>query len=144
MTVKPFDQATFDADDNAKHAVIDLFAHWNVALKVNGDQYGIDLIGVDKQTGQFCAAEVEVKHNWHGPHFPFETVHYAARKIKFLEIANADRHVYFCTVNDDRTHCLILCATSINQCKLIRKQTSVTDSEWFIEIPLHLFDTYPL
>lgn len=144
MTLKPFDQATFNADDNAKHLIIDLFQHWNITMKVNGDQYGIDLIGKENDTGAFIAAEVEVKHNWRGPHFPFDTVHYAARKIKFLEIASTDRHVYFCTVNDDRTHCLILCATSIEQCKLVRKQTSVTNSEWFIEIPLHLFDTYRL
>jgi hypothetical protein len=43
--MKPFSQDLFDADDNAKHLVIDYLQTQGLDLVVNPDQYGIDLIG---------------------------------------------------------------------------------------------------
>jgi len=138
---KPFSIDQYDQDDDAKHAVIALFLAWNCDVRVNHDHYGIDLIGRDLQTREMFGVEVEVKHNWCGPTFPFDTVHYSARKMKYLYLPT---QTYFCTVNTERTHCMILNLTGIEQCKLVRKQTNVTASEWFMEFPTHLFDTYKL
>lgn len=139
--LKPFNMQTFNDDDDAKYAVINLFRSWNCDVRVNADDYGIDLIGRDKADGALFGVEVEVKHNWHGPWFPFDTVHYPARKTKFMD---AMGEVYFCTVNTDRTHCLLLSVSQQTNARLVRKQSSVTSSEWFIEFPIHLFATYEL
>lgn len=140
MALKPFDQQTFNDDDNAKQLVIDLFRYWGCTIGVNADDYGIDLVGREKD-GTVFGVEVEVKHNWHGDTFPFTTIHYSARKTKFLDALD---EVWFCTVNTDRTHCALLCVSALDNIKLIRKQTSVTSSEWFMEFPIHLARIIPL
>lgn len=134
MALKPFDQHTYATDDNAKQLVMDLFRHWGCTIGVNADDYGIDLVGRDPD-GNVFGVEVEVKHNWHGPTFPFTTIHYAARKTKFIDSMH---EMWFCTVNDDRTHCLLLSPSELDNIKLVRKQTSVTSTEWFLEFPIHL------
>jgi hypothetical protein len=141
--LKPFNQSTFDADDNAKHDAIHLFQElYNCDIRVNQDRYGIDLVGkyLDFDRELF-GVEVEVKHNWQSEHFMFETVHYAARKTKFIDLY---RDVFFVTVNSPRTHALVINIASLDTMKMVRKQTSETSSEWFLEIPTHLFYKYSL
>ncbi len=139
--LKPFNQATFDADDNAKHDVIKLLHPiLGAQLRVNHDPYGIDLIG-KYYDGKLFGVEVEVKHNWQSEHFMFETVHYAARKTKFIDLYD---DVYFVTVNSPRTHALVINIAFLDNMKMVRKQTSETTSEWFLEIPTHLFYKYSL
>lgn len=140
--LKPFNTATFMADDNAKYQVQHWFRKtWQPRqIRTNHDKFGIDLIG-RWDDGQLFGIEVEVKHNWQSEHFMFETVHYAARKTKFIDLY---QDVYFCTVNSPRTHALVINMASLNAMKMIRKQTSETSSEWFLEIPTHLFAKYTL
>lgn len=131
--LKPFDPAVFAADDPVKHRVIELFRRWNCDLRVNADEYGVDLIGKDRATGDVFGVEVEVKHNWTGSFFPFTTVHYSARKLKFLD---AFPQLHMATVNSEHTHVLILDVHTHDTARMVRKQTSVTASEWFIEFPV--------
>ena len=138
--LKPFDTDTYANNDDAKHAVIDLFRYWGCTIGVNADDYGIDLVGREKD-GTVFGVEVEVKHNWTGPEFPFTTIHYSARKTKLIDSMD---EVWFCTVNHDRTHCALLCVSALDNIKLVRKQTSVTSTEWFLEFPIHLARIIPL
>jgi hypothetical protein len=78
---KVFDQKHYDDDDNAKHQVIAWLESKGFMAWVNSDQFGIDVQGVRK--GISYEFEVEVKHNWKGREFPFDTVHFSNRKRKF-------------------------------------------------------------
>lgn len=127
-TRKPFDPELYDADDNAKQIVIAWLVQLGYQARVNPDQYGIDVLATrgDREIG----FEVEVKHAWTGPRFPFATVHIADRKRKFAKPGN-----HFLMLNDERTRLLAISATSINDAPTVTKTTIYTMGEGFIEIP---------
>ena len=100
---KPFDQSMYDADDPAKQQVLNWLILQGFSGDINPDQYGIDIIG--DWGGIPWAAEVEVKHTWVDEQFPFKTVHFSARKRKFLK-SNID--ICFMMLNHPRTHILIV------------------------------------
>jgi hypothetical protein len=77
---KPFDAALYENDDDAKFLVIRWLESRGHEICVNPDQYGIDLLG--SWHDRRYAWEVEVKHNWRGFDFPFDSVHYSVRKRK--------------------------------------------------------------
>jgi hypothetical protein len=141
MSSKEFCSEQYRADDVAKNAVGKwLASRWGFTnVRVNPDRYGIDLLA--EHEGRSFGIEVEVKHNWKGRNFPFSSVHYSARKIKFLE---AQEVVYFVTVNDDRTNLLLVSSEDLHTLKLVKKDTSYTASEWFIEIPIDKTYVYEL
>lgn len=141
MNFKPFSNAQYDADDDAKIQVAEYASrYWAIDnVRVNPNQYGIDLIG--DVNGISAGIEVEVKHNWSGPNFPFSTVHFSARKTKFLAEAQM---VYFCMVNHERTHMVAIEHGGFHESKLVQKSTKVSQGEWFIQIPLSRFETYDL
>jgi hypothetical protein len=142
MTLKQFSEAQYDADDNCKHDVIRFLEAQTWArfdLVVNRDKYGIDLVG--ECNGYQCGVEVEVKHAWSGEHFPFEDVHIAARKVKFIE---CKPYVFYVIVNAERTQALIVTPESLDNIMLVKKPTVHTASEWFMQVPLHECDQYTL
>jgi len=131
---KPFDQSMYDADDPAKQLVLDWLKTLGFNGHINPDQYGVDIIGMfsgDKTV--FFAVEVEVKHAWVGDQFPYETVHFSARKLKFL-----DQHpnICFMMLNHPRTRILIVGKQHIQSATVISKDTIYTTDEQFIEVPL--------
>lgn len=128
---KPFSQELYDRDDAAKEFVIDFFrVRHGFKIYVNPDQYGIDLI-VENERGRF-ELEVEVKHNWKGKRFPFRTIHFAARKIKFAE---NPQNVHFIMLNDDWTYALLIDGITFSESPKIRKDTIYTRNEEFVEVP---------
>jgi hypothetical protein len=129
---KAFDRALYDADDSAKHLVIKWLEARNFVAFVNPDDYGIDLLA--RYNGLNYAFEVEVKHNWKGAEFPYQTIHYSARKRKFI---SPDVKTYFVTLNHERTHLLLVHQQDFMLGKLVNKNTIYTTSEWFVEIPIH-------
>ena len=144
MSNKPFCPEQYDADDNCKHDVIRFLEAQTWArfdLVVNRDKYGIDLVG--ECNGHQCGVEVEVKHAWSGEHFPFDDVHIAARKVKFIECKPI---VWYVIVNAERTHALVFTPSrkSMNEILMVRKETVHTTSEWFMQVPLEEFDWYAL
>jgi hypothetical protein len=142
MTLKQFSQAQYDADDNCKHDVITFLERESggkFKLTVNTDLYGIDLVG--EYNGIPCGVEVEIKHCWSGQHFPFSTVHIAARKVKFIE---CKPYVFFVMLNTERTEALVVSPDSLQDITLVKKPTIHTDTEWFMKIPLHQFKQYQL
>jgi hypothetical protein len=131
MTHKPFDAELYDDDDDAKHLVVEWLGTKQFNAYINPDQYGIDVLA-DKNDKQY-GFEVEVKHNWNTPRFPYDTVHFAGRKQKFI----APNH-YFTMLNHNRTQLLLVDGATLAQCKLVTKNTKYTTSEQFIEVPAGL------
>ena len=129
---KPFDPELYDRDDRAKDFVRAFFEQrFGFIAYVNPDQYGIDLI-IENDRGKF-ELEVEVKQAWTGRNFPYKTLHYAARKIKFAENLG---NVHFITLNKNWTWGLLVSGDVIATCKIVTKDTIYTKNEKFIEVPL--------
>jgi hypothetical protein len=139
MTAKTFSQVQYDADDNAKHQVIDfLTQHWGMTnVRINPNQYGIDLLADDR--GKPTGIEVEVKHNWLEQRFPYDKVHFSARKTKFLDECP---DVYFVMLSDDRTRMIATHGDNFQDARLVRKSTKWSNHEWFIQVDLGKFKMY--
>ena len=130
--MKPFDSELYDRDDHAKHVVIEWLKTYDITARVNPDDYGIDLLGY--RDNESYEIEVEVKHSWKGRRFPFESLHYSARKLKFL---NTTASVKFITLNHEWTRCAVVDGDDLSSAQIVKKKTKYTDLEEFIEIPRH-------
>jgi len=129
---KPFDAVLYQDDDDAKLLVMEWLNSRGHNILVNPDQYGIDLIGIDR-SDRPCAWEVEVKHNWKGHEFPFDTVHYSVRKRKFVQ---PDVKTWFITLNHERTRAVVFSHKHFMEGRLVQKSTIYTQDEWFVEVPV--------
>lgn len=124
---KPFDPVLYNRDDDAKQDVINWVArHYGYQLYVNPDQYGIDLL-----CSNGWSFEVEVKHNWRGSKFPYQEVHFSARKLKF-----ANRRSIFVMLNSSRSHALLVAGDVVKRSRVVRKATKYTVDEQFVEVPV--------
>ena len=131
---KPFSPELYADNDFAKEIVINwLNSSDEHNAYVNPDQYGIDII-CDTAYERRYYYEVEVKHNWSGPKFPFGEVHFPARKQKFAK-KHPEEDTYFVMLNSEHTHALIVDGFDFNRGTLVRKNTSVMDDDLFVEIP---------
>lgn len=128
-TSKPFDRNLYEADDSVKEIFITKLHSMGFEAEVNPDKYGIDILS--NWAGPNTGIEIEIKHNWRGKEFPFKTVHFAARKFKFL---NQTKEVKFVMFNHDRTHVLVVDGKEFK--KIVTKNTIYTDEETFYEIPI--------
>jgi hypothetical protein len=122
----------YDEDDSAKYLVVKWLRARGHDIDVNPDQYGIDLVGLDR-SDRPCAWEVEVKHNWKGDQFPFDTVHYSVRKRKFVQ---PDVLTWFITLNHERTKAVVFSHKHFMEGRLVQKSTIYTTDEWFVELPV--------
>lgn len=129
---KVFDQAHYDADDNAKFQLIDWLEKRNGFMAwVNDDQYGIDVLAL--RNGEQFEFEVEVKHNWTDEAFPFDTVHWSARKLKFAKPSKLN---WFAMFNSKRTRALFVSGVVMLDCPVVVKDTKYTQGEKFVAVPL--------
>jgi hypothetical protein len=126
---KVFDKEHYENDDNAKHDVISWLESKGFMAWVNHDQFGIDVQGVRK--GISYEFEVEVKHNWKGKEFPFNTVHFSNRKRKF---ALPDNTTWFVMLNHERTHGLMVTGSVFLNAPIVEKNTIYTRKEEFVQI----------
>jgi hypothetical protein len=132
---KPFSPELYANNDYAKDIVINWLNTDNKNhASVNPDQYGIDVI-CKVNNHRECFYEVEVKHNWSGPKFPFGEVHFPARKQKFAK-KHPEDSTFFVMLNSEHTHALIVDGFDFNRGSVIRKNTSVMDDDFFVEIPI--------
>jgi hypothetical protein len=132
--IKPFDQTLYQENDNAKELIINwLNTDDEHHAYVNPDQYGIDIL-CDTAYERRYYYEVEVKHNWSGERFPFGEVHFPARKLKFAK-KYPEEDTYFVMLNSERTHALIVDGFDFNRGKIVRKNTSKMDGDFFVEVP---------
>lgn len=134
---KPFDAGLYAADDNAKHQVINWLERNDFWAWVNPDQFGVDVLAL-RDTVDY-AFEVEVKHNWTGPVFPFDGVHFAERKTKFTGSAT-----HFTMLNHERDHVLLAPAKVVRSSPIVEKSTRLSAWEAFIEVPLESCGVYSL
>ena len=125
---KQFDAVQYAADDPAKHTVIAWLRSNRIDACVNPDQFGIDINA--SRNGNKFDIEVEVKHNWSGKDYPFDTVHISTRKEKFAR-ENAGAAVWFCIVNHERTHIVLISAHDYLNAPIIVKDTTCTTGESF-------------
>jgi hypothetical protein len=132
--IKPFDETLYQENDDAKELIIKwLNTDDELHAYVNPDKYGIDII-CDTAYEQRHFYEVEVKHNWSGPKFPFGEVHFPARKLKFAK-KHLEEDTYFVMLNSERTHGLIVDGFDFIRGKIIKKNTSEMNDDTFVEIP---------
>ena len=100
---KVFSQEHYEQDDSAKYQIIEWLEQRGHKAFVNPNKYGIDILAL--RFGRQFAFEVEVKHNWKGRFFPFEQIHFSARKQKFVEL---NVETWFVMLNHYRTHALFI------------------------------------
>lgn len=131
MAGKPFSQRLYANDDNAKDQFVEYLRHKDYEAWINPDRYGIDVLA--HKDGKDYKFEVEVKHNWKGATFQYDTLHYSDRKRKFLD---EPENTSFVTFNDDRTHALIVPGTVLAEAPTITKNTIYTKDEKFIEVSI--------
>lgn len=129
MAGKPFSERLYDKDDNAKDLWIEWLKANDYKADVNPDQYGIDVLA--SKDGKEFQFEVEVKHNWKGPRFRYDTLHYSDRKRKFLKDPS---NTSFVTFNHERTHALVVPGAVLADAPTIVKNTIYTSNEKFIEV----------
>jgi hypothetical protein len=137
---KPFSTSLYNKDDSAKDIFIAWLQSQDIDAWVNPDQYGIDVLSKNA-AGIEHAWEVEVKHNWKGSIFPFDSLHYSERKKKFL---SRPKKVSFVTFNHERTHMLIVKGVDLDSAEIVTKDTIYTKGEQFIEIPVEKCQLFSL
>ena len=126
--MKPFSQDLYDNNDWVKHLFVDILNSVDTHnARINPNQYGIDIITDDFDF------EVEIKHNWKGKEFPYDTMHYANRKRKFISPSS-----FFVTFNSNATRYFITHSNALVAQPLIIKGTTLTQREEFIVVPVRL------
>ena len=129
MNKKPFSKDQYDQDDAAKYQVVKWLRNDGYEAQVNPARYGIDVLAT--KDGRDLKLEVEVKHNWKGEVFQYNTLHYSGRKKKFLD---TPENTYFITLNHERTHALLVPGKVLSVAPIIVKDTIYTRGEEFIEV----------
>lgn len=128
--IKPFSLQLYADNDNAKEVVIKWLESKGYTAWVNPDDYGIDLIFHNKD-GDYYYAEVEVKHNWVSVDFPYKSIHFPKRKLKF-----ANSRSYFIMLNSDRSQLMVIPGSKLLESPIITKNTIYTNNEEFVEVKL--------
>ena len=131
LMIKTFSKELYDDDDSAKLLILEWLRSKGFFVFVNPDDYGIDLLG--RYNEMNYAFEVEVKHNWRGTMFPFDTIHFSNRKRKF---ATADKLTWFVMLNDERTHALMVSGQNFLAAPIVTKNTIYSQGEQFVAIPV--------
>lgn len=129
MNKKPFSKSLYEQDDSAKYHVINWLRLQGFEAQVNPARYGIDVLA--EKGDKVMQVEVEVKHNWKGPAFQYDTLHYSGRKKKFLGQPDT---TFFITLNHELTHGLLVPGPVLEAAKIIVKDTIYTRNEEFIEV----------
>ena len=126
---KPFDEGLYNADDDAKYDIIGWLQQCGYTAWVNPDKYGIDVLASKGEDNY--SFEVEVKHNWKGAVFPFNEVHFSARKLKFVSPSS-----FFTMLNNERTHVLLTTGEAVGYSPVVEKKTKYTVAEKFVAVNL--------
>jgi hypothetical protein len=130
MAGKPFDLSLYEQDDRAKLVVVGFLETRGYDAWVNEDQFGVDVLA--DRDGLRWQFEVEVKHGWNGADFPFRSLHYAARKLKWSH----EPRTWYCTLNDDWDRMIVVSGEVLGRCQVVFKNTIYTFDEPFVQVPL--------
>ena len=129
---KVFSQDHYEQDDHAKYQIIEWLERKGYTAWVNPDKFGIDILAT--RWGKQFQFEVEVKHNWRGVFFPYEMVHFSARKRKFVSL---DADTWFVMLNHERTHALFIDGDHFIAAQITNKDTKYSANEAFVQIDIH-------
>jgi hypothetical protein len=132
MMSKVFSQEHYEQDDWAKYQIIEWLERNGYSAWVNPDRFGIDVLAT--RWGRQFQFEVEVKHNWRGQFFPYEQIHFSARKRKFVSL---DAETWFVMLNHERTHALFIDGEHFIAAPIANKDTKYSQNEAFVEIDIH-------
>jgi hypothetical protein len=131
MMSKVFSQEHYEQDDWAKYQIIEWLERKGYEAWVNPDKFGIDILAT--RWGRQFAFEVEVKHNWRGRYFPYEQIHFSARKRKFVAL---DVETWFVMLNHERTMALLVEGEHILSAPIVNKDTKYSLYEAFVEVDI--------
>jgi hypothetical protein len=126
---KVFSEEHYEQDDWAKYQIIEWLKGKGYEAWVNPDKFGIDVLAT--RWGRQFAFEVEVKHNWRGRLFPFNFIHFSARKRKFVSL---DAETWFVMLNHERTYALFVDGEHFLAAPIVNKNTKYSFDEAFVEI----------
>ncbi len=129
---KVFSQEHYEQDDWAKFQIVEWLKIKGYKAFINPDKFGIDILAL--RWGRQFAFEVEVKHNWKGEHFPYQQIHFSARKQKFVE---ANVETWFVMLNHERTHALFISGADFMASPIVEKNTKYSENEKFVEVDSH-------
>ena len=129
---KVFSQEHYEQDDWAKYQIIEWLERKGYEAWVNPYKFGIDVLAT--RWGRQFAFEVEVKHNWRGRYFPYEQIHFYARKRKFVAL---DVETWFVMLNHERNHALFIDGEHFMAAPITNKDTKYSQNEAFVEIDIH-------
>ena len=129
---KVFSQEHYEQDDWAKYQIIEWLQGKGYTVDVNPDKFGIDLLG--SRWGKTFNFEIEVKHNWHDQTFPFDYIHFSARKRKFVSL---DAETWFVMLNHERTYALFVNGEDFLKSPIVMKDTKYSVNEAFVEVDVH-------
>ena len=109
-------------------------------LDLHQEDYGIDVYGYLSESHKKCgkppifAIELEVKHNWKGNNFPFEDVHFLAKKQKHI---NREMMSFWVLCNDDCSQAMIMPMQKIlnGSLSVVKCKKGIGD-DFFYKIPL--------
>jgi hypothetical protein len=127
-----FDSHRYTVHDLAKHVIIhELEKEGWLDVHVNPDDYGPDLIATSSRSGNTWTIEVEVKNNWNTGIFQYRSLHISHRKARW----HNDHHMHI-TCNADWSAYLIVPPSALREARVVRKSTTYSQNELFLEIPI--------
>ena len=74
-----------------------------------------------------------MKHNWRGRYFPYEQIHFSARKRKFVSL---DVETWFVMLNHERTMALLINGEHLLSAPIVNKDTKYSVDEAFVSIDI--------
>lgn len=134
MISKKFDKTLYDLnDDVAKGAAVGLFGKLfpHTEIKENTDKYGIDMIIYED--GEVVGyLETEVKNVWKGDSFPFSTIQFPKRKVKFISLKVP---TFFCMINSEGTKALVITGNDLIESPLkMVSNKYIQEGEYFFQV----------
>jgi hypothetical protein len=140
---KDFDQQLFDSNDGQARGRVMQFLRetWGLHVVHNSDQYGPDLVVFEGLVPKYYV-EVEVKHTWRGPTFPFPTVNLPQRKEKYSKLKLPCE---YWILNSTMDHVIIIESSSLAKViPVIVRNKYVADGEMFFQLPIEECDLFSL
>jgi len=132
VTYKKFDKQLFEENDKiARECAKTYFTSLGYTIEDNPDIYGPDLILTSGEVK--CFIECEIKHNWSGEIFQFDTIQFPQRKAKFA----ISHGVIFFMINSMKTKALVVSGDVLMKSPLVEVPNRyIQKGELFFQVPL--------
>jgi hypothetical protein len=126
---KPFSEGNYDKYSPLEEQVKSYLYIYGMDIVSNPDKYDIDLLIVDD--GDIIGGiEVESHAKYWDDEFPFDTVHFLGRKLKYTQAGS-----FYLMVSAELKNAVIIHFPDLYSYDMIEKDNESCDNEPFIEIP---------